>query len=143
MGQKDTAKVLFSNTGTSQTLLRAGGIRFPGGTGTALPWDRQRREHGAALRVQPVPSTCWKQWDPRVGAPKRPPQLRPHNSSIPGAAQAAAFSSHSMATGCSPSTSRVLEFTSSLRISGEICGWLWNLSSSSKASFCSEERSSL
>lgn len=50
---------------------------------------------------------------------------------------------HSMAAGGCPSTSRVLEFTSSLRISGEICGWLWNLSSSSNASFCSEARSSL
>lgn len=52
-------------------------------------------------------------------------------------------SPHSMAAGSCPSTSRVLEFASSLRISTEICGWLWNLSSSSRASFCSEDRSSL
>lgn len=142
--------VLFSNIGTGQTLAAAGGTRFPGGTGAALPVTSSR-EHSPALRAQRNPAPVGSG---RILAPTLPrcsprsalTELPAAQRSVPGAARAALFPAlpaHSMAASCCPSTSRVLEFTSSLRISGEICGWLWNLSSSSKASFCSEDRSSL
>lgn len=116
----DAARVLFSNTGTGQTSCV---LVAPG------PWV------GQGL---PCPVTSSGLLTHQA------PSLHPATSREQGGLQLfLPLPAHSMATGCCPSTSRVLEFTSSLRISGEICGWLWNLSSSSKASFCSEERSSL
>lgn len=118
-----------------------------------MPCDKKPREQNPAVRAQPAPSAHSERQDPRMDAPTHLPAASlTHRApsciqQCPGNGSGCSFSlplpPHSMATGCCPSTSLVLEFTSSLRISGEICGWLWNLSSSSKASFCSEERSSL
>ena len=120
------------------------GTGSPGCGGQRLPCPMTTSTGSPAQlhRHSPAPSTRPQQRDPRPDAPARLPAASP---TLRGSRLQLCrpLPAHSMATGGCPSTSRVLEFSSSLRISSEICGWLWNLSSSSKASFCSEERSSL